>query len=334
MTSARDLPLVKIIATGGTIANTAAGRAPFERILEDVPEASRHARFEVEEVSRTGANAFTPDNWLQISRAVDKALRTQPEIAGVIVPHGTFTAEESAYFLNLTVRTEKPIVVVCSQRAHGVVGNDGDFNFVCATRAAVDPQARGQGVLVVMDECILPAREVLKTSGRKAGFKTRDQGVLGYVDEDAVVFYRGTRRRHTSSSEFNIGEIDTLPRVDVVYSYPGADGVGVRAFVDEGKAQGLVVAGYTFSGAPAVDQKAELQRVIAQGVPVVLTGRGGENRVPLPRHDAAPPYIPAPEDFLYIGGDNLSPQKARLLLMVALTRTKDHDELQRIFNEY
>jgi L-asparaginase len=321
MTSARDLPLVKIIATGGTIANTVAGRAPFERILEDVPAASRYARFDVEEVSRTGADAFTPDNWLQISRAVDQALRTQPEIAGVIVPHGTFTAEETAYFLNLTVHTEKPIVVVCSQRAHGVVGNDGDFNFVCATRAAVDPQARGQGVLVVMDECILPAREVLKTSGRKGGFKTRDQGILGYVDEDAVVFY-------------NIAEIETLPRVDIVYAYPGADGVGVRAFVDEGKAQGIVVAGYTFSGAPAVDQKAELQRVIAQGIPVVLTARGGENRVPLPRHDADPPYIPAPEDFLYVGGDNLSPQKARLLLMVALTRTKDHDELQRIFKEY
>ncbi len=334
MTSASPLPLVKIIATGGTIANTAAGRVPFERVIEDVPAATKYARFDVEEVSRVGADAFTPDNWLQIARAVDHALRTQPEIAGVIVPHGTFTAEETAYFLNLTVRTEKPIVVVCSQRAHGRVGNDGDFNFVCATRVAVDPQARGQGVLVVMDETILPAREVLKASGRAGGFKTRDQGALGYADEDAVVFYRSTRRRHTARSEFDIGAIETLPRVDVVYSYPGADGVGIRAFVDQGKAQGLVVAGYTFSGAPAVGQKAELQRVMAEGIPVVLTARGGENRVPLPRRDAEPPYVPAPEDFNYLYGDNLSPQKARLLLMVALTRTREHAELQRIYNEY
>src|SRR4051794_9881220 len=103
MANASALPLVKIISTGGTIANTAAGRAPFERIIEEVPAASRYARFDVEEVSRIGANAFTPENWLQISRAVDKALRSQPEIAGVLVPHGTFTAEETAYFLNLTV---------------------------------------------------------------------------------------------------------------------------------------------------------------------------------------------------------------------------------------
>ncbi|MCL6642853.1 MAG: threonylcarbamoyl-AMP synthase, partial [Candidatus Bipolaricaulota bacterium] len=171
----------------------------------------------------------------------------------------TFTAEETAYFLNLTIRTEKPIVVVCSQRPHGTIGNDGDYNLVCATRVAIAPQARGQGVLLVMDETILPAREVLKTSGRWGGFKTRDVGPLGYVEKDGVTFYRSTRRRHTAGSEFDITAIATLPRVDVVYAYPGADEVPIRALVEQGGAQGLVVAGLTFSGAPAPGQKEALQ---------------------------------------------------------------------------
>ena len=329
-----NLPLLKVITTGGTIANTVQGRVPFERVLEDVPEAAEYARLDIEEVTRRGGESFTPDDWLLIARAVDRALRTQPELAGVVVTHGTFTAEETAYFLNLTVRSEKPIVVVCSQRPHGVPGNDGDYNFICATRVAIDPQARGQGVLLVMDETILPAREVMKTSGRAGGFKARAIGPLGYIEKDAVTFYRSPRRRHTLHSEFDVGEIQALPRVDIVYTYPGADGVGIRAFVDQGQARGLVVAGFTFSGAPAEGQKAELQRAIAQGIPVVLTARGGENRVPLPQHDAKPPYVPTAEDFAYVYGDNLSPQKARLLLMTALTRTTDHDELQRIFNEY
>ncbi len=334
MSVASSLPLVKIIATGGTIANTPGGRVPMEQVLADVPEAGEYARFEVDEVCRVGAESFTPDTWLLVARAVDRALRTQPEIAGVLVTHGTFTAEETAYFLNLTVRTEKPIVVVCSQRPHGTIGNDGDYNLVCATRVAIEPQARGQGVLLVMDETILPAREVLKTSGRWGGFKTRDLGPLGYVEKDGVTFYRSTRRRHTAGSEFDITAIATLPRVDVVYAYPGADEVPIRALVEQGGAQGLVVAGLTFSGAPAPGQKEALQWAIARGVPVVLTSRGGENRPPLPQPDAKPPYVPRPEDFAYVYGDNLSPQKARILLMVALTHTRDRAELQRIFNEY
>jgi L-asparaginase type II len=334
MTQTSALPLVKIVSTGGTIANTPEGRVPFERIIADVPEASRYARFEVEEVTRVGGGSVGIKEWLEIARAVNRALRTQPEIAGVLVTHGTFTAEETAWFLNLTVRSEKPVIVVCSQRAHTLPGNDGDWNFICATRVATDAEARGQGVMVVMDETILPARDVLKASGRWDGFKTRYMGPLGHVDKDAVVFYRSTRRRHTFNSEFDVDALEALPRVDVVYTYPGADGVAVRAFVEDGKAKGLVVAGFTFSGTPASGQKPELERAIAQGIPVVLTHRGGENRLAHPQADAEPPYVPAPEDFAYVYGDNLSPHKARTLLMLALTRTSERTELQRIFDEY
>jgi L-asparaginase len=329
-----SLPLVKIISTGGTIANTPGGRVAIEDVLRDIPQAGEYARFEIEEVCRVGAETFTPDHWLLVARAVDRALRAQPEIAGVLVTHGTYTSEETAYFLNLTVRTDKPVVVVCSQRPHGTLGNDGDFNFVCATRVAVDPQARGQGVLLVMNETILPGREVLKASGRAGGFKTRAIGPLGYVDKDAVVFYQSTRRRHTYQSEFDIAEIEALPRVDIVAAYPGADDVAIRALVEQGGARGIVMSGLTYSGVPAVPQKATLQRIIAEGVPVVLTSRGGENRTPIPQRDAKPPYVPSPDEFAYVRGDNLSAPKARVLLMTALTRTGDHDDLQRIFNEY
>jgi L-asparaginase type II len=329
-----SLPVVKIVSTGGTIANTPGGRVAIQEVLGQITEAAELARYDVEEVCRVGAETFTPDHWLLIARAVDKALRGQPELAGLLVTHGTYTAEETAYFLNLTVRTEKPVVVVCSQRPHGTLGNDGDFNFVCAVRVALDAQARGQGVLLVMNETILPGREVLKASGRSGGFKTRAIGPLGYVDKDAVVFYQSTRRRHTYQSEYDIAEIDALPRVDIVYAYPGADGVAIRALVEEGGAQGIVVAGMTYSGVPAVEQKAELQRAIARGIPVVLTSRGGENRPPIPQANAKPPYVPTPDEFAYVRGDNLSPQKARVLLAVALTRTNDRAELQRIFNEY
>jgi L-asparaginase type II len=334
MTQTTTLPLVKIISTGGTIANTVEGRVPFERIIQDVPLASRYARFEVEEVTRVGGGSVGPTEWLQVAQAVNRALRSQPEIAGVLVTHGTFTSEETAFFLNLTVRSDKPVAVVCSQRAHGLPGNDGDWNFVCATRVVTNPEAHGQGVLVVMDETILPARDVLKASGRWDGFKTRYLGPLGHVDKDRVTFYRSIRRRHTHQSEFDVDGLTELPRVDVIYTYPGADAVPIRACVEQGGAQGLVVAGFTFSGTPAAGQRPALKAAIEQGVPVVLTGRGGEHRLAVPQEDAEPPYLPAPDDFLYVYGDNLSPQKARILLMLGLTRTHDRGELQRIFDEY
>lgn len=313
-------PLVRIVATGGTIANTVGGRIAVDDVLRDVPQVGEHARIEIEEVTRVGSRDLGPNDWLKIAAAVQRAVR-DPNAVGVVVTHGTFSSEETSYFLNLTVETDKPVVVACSQRKHGTLGNDGDHNLVSAVRTALAPQARGMGVFVLLNEDIHCAREVVKVSARPDGFKSRDVGPLGHADTDRITFYRAPVRRHTAASEFRIEQITELPRVDIVAGYAGADGAAARGCVAAG-AKGLIVAGFAFNGAPAPVQRAELEQIVAGGIPVVCVNRGLEGRVPV---DPSDPFIQ---------GDNLAPQKARILLMLGLTKTTHRSELQRLFDEY
>jgi L-asparaginase type II len=316
------------VATGGTIANRPDGRIAVEQVLADIREwypagdPTQFARLDVQNLLREGAETFTPTEWLTISRAVSQAA-ADPEIGGVIVTHGTFTAEETAYFLHLTVRTEKPVVVVCSQRKHSTIGNDGDRNLLDAVRLATSPEARGKGVLVVLNEEIHSARDVTKTNQRPDGFDSRGLGLLGSVEADQVSFYRAPSRRHTHRAEFELPADGTLPRVDVVATYAGADGIAIGAFVEAG-AGGLVVNGFSYSGKPHRNQLPALNEAVASGVPVVLVNRGGNGRIPADDE--------ADNDF--VRGDNLTAQKARVLLSLALLQTTDRSELQRIFDEY
>ena len=320
------LPQVRIVATGGTIANTPQGRIGVEQVLEDIRawypagDPAQFARIAVTEILREGAETFTPDEWLTISQTVNDCVAAA-DVDGVVVTHGTYTAEETAYFLHLTVRSDKPVVLVCSQRQHGTIGNDGDWNLRDAVRIAGSPAAWGKGVLVVLNEEIHSAREVTKTNQRPGGFASGSLGILGSVESDRVSFYRRPTRRHTASSEFDIRNRRELPRIDVVPTYAGADGVAARAFVAAG-ARGLVVSGFAYRGKPHRNQLSALQEAVAQGVAVVLTSKGGNGRVPVERGDG------------FVRGDNLSSTKARILLMLALTRTADVVELQRIFDEY
>jgi L-asparaginase len=320
------LPNVRIVATGGTIANTLQGRIAVEQVLEDIRswypagDPAQYARITVTEILREGAETFTPDEWLTISQSVNDCV-ADAGVDGVVVTHGTYTAEETAYFLHLTVRSDKPVVLVCSQRKHGTIGNDGDKNLGDAVRIAISPEARGNGVLLVLNEEIHSAREVTKTNQRPGGFASGSLGILGSVEADRVSFYRQPTRRHTAASEFDIRHLKELPRVDVVPTYAGADGVAARAFVAAG-ARGLVISGFAYRGKPHRNQLPALQEAIEQGVAVVLTSRGGNGRVPVERGDG------------FVRGDNLSATKARILLMLALVRTTDGVDLQRIFDEY
>lgn len=318
---------VQVISTGGTIQNTNNGRVSVEAILDEL-EASHpddhpriHAEISVHEVSRRGAETFTPDDWLRIARAVQNAAESE-DVDGVVLTHGTFTAEETAYFLHLTVSTEKPIVVVCSQRKHGLLGNDGDRNLVDAVRLAASDEGRGLGVVVVLNEEIHSAREVRKTSRRPSGFHSDHSGLLGTFSEDGIAIYRTPTRKHTFRSEFSVPD-DPLPRVDIVATYAGADGAAVEGVRAAG-AQGIVVNGFSYSGKPHENQRPSLLRVVREGVPVVLVNRGGDGRIP----------IPEDSDDGFVRGDNLSAEKARVLLALALTRTTDPRDLQRIFSEY
>jgi L-asparaginase len=314
------MPLIKIIATGGTIANTSHGLIGIDEVLKDIPQARAMADFEVTEATRVRSGALRLAQWFDIARAVSAAAE-DPRVDGIIVTHGTFTTEETAYFLHLTIRTEKPLLVVASQRKHDEVGNDGDRNFLDAVRLTLCPEARGKGVLVTLHEEIHSAREVVKTNQRPGGFVSLGGGPLGHIEDDQVSFVYAPTRRHTSKSEFDIRRIDALPRVDVIAAYVGADDAAAQACVAAG-ARGLVVSGYAYNGRPSQDQLAGLEKMAASGIPVVLASRGGRGRIPINWDD------------VFIQGDSLVPHKARILLMLGLTKSKDARELQQIFNEY
>jgi L-asparaginase len=310
------MPRIKIISTGGTIVNTRNGLIGVEELLKDIPQAREWAEFDIADVTRIRGGSIRLDQWMEIARSVNVA-GSDPAIDGVILTHGTFTLEETVYFLHLSVPVSKPVVCVASQRTHDSVGNDGDRNFLDAVRVALSPDAAGKGVLVVLHEEIHSARDVVKTSQRPGGFVSLAHGILGHVENDQVSFYHTPMRRHTFGSEFDIRRITQLPRVDIIAAYVGADAAAARAC-----ARGLVVHGYAFNGNPAIDQREELKRIAAAGIPVVLSSRGGSGRVP------------ASSDDGFIRADTLLAHKARILLMLALTKTSDAREIQRMFNQY
>jgi len=314
------MPLIKIISTGGTIANTGHGLIGIDEVLKDIPQARAMADFEIIEATRVRSGQLRLPQWFDVARAASAAAEDS-RVDGIIVTHGTFTTEETAYFLHLVVRTEKPVVVVASQRKHDEVGNDGDRNMLDAIRLVLAPDARGKGVLVTLHEEIHSAREVVKTNQRPGGFHSLGRGLLGHIEDDQVSFFYAPTRRHTFRSEFDLREIRELPRVDVIAAYVGGDDTAAQACVAAG-AQGLVISGYAYNGRPSADQLAGIEKIAAAGIPVVLANRGGQGRIPVNWEDP------------FIQGDSLVPHKARILLMLGLTKTKDPRALQRMFNEY
>ena len=321
-------PVIKIVATGGTIANQLDGRVPFEKVIADIrknfPETHKlldSVKFDVVDILRVGSSSLSGENFLEIVQTVNRAIQ-EPGVTGVIVTHGTSTSEDTAFFLHLLVKSDKPVVVANSQRQHGTVGNDGDKNFVDAVRVVLSPAAVGKGAMVVSNQTINSGRDVLKTSVRPDAFVSGEHGLLGVIEEDRVDFYRAPTRRHTTRSEFDLSSIPALPKVEIVYSYFDADPALIEAAAKSG-ARGIVVNGFTTTGSPYTTQQKVLQELSERGIPVVLTARGGMNN-----------RIPFEETNQFIEGDNFVAHKARILLQLALTRTTDPKEIQRIFDEY
>ena len=325
---AAELPVVKLFTTGGTIQSLGShrlkldeygdGRIDGEAIVEAVPEASRLARIEVEEISAVSSLAMGAEQQLRLARGIMRELE-RPEVAGAVVTHGTTTLEETAYFLHLTVKTTKPVVVIGSMRPWSAISRDGPLNYLGAVRTVLTPEAAGKGVMVLLNDTIHSARFVTKThTYHIETFVSRDVGPLGFADSDRVVFYRSPVTRHTSATEFDLSEIETLPQVDIVYGYQEASRAPIDALVKEG-VKGIVLA----DSSPAYRNAVLEAR--AAGVVVVQGSRKGSGRVVLSDRTAARGEITA---------DNLQPQKARILLRLALTRTTETRELQRIFNEY
>lgn len=267
----------------------------------------------------------SPQRWADLARRVNAIVREAPETAGVAVTHGTSTLEETAYFLNLTVRTARPVVVTGAMRPMTALSNDAEMNLLDCVRVAASDAAANRGVLVVLNNQIQAAREVTKSStSRLDTFKSADLGFLGYADSDGeVVFYRDATRLHTHRTEFDIDAIETLPRVDIAYAYSGVDGTAVAAFAKAG-CEGLVAGGVGSGSAPKPFLDA-LSELVRSGMPVVVASQAGSGRVM-----ARKGFI----DRGFVVADNLQPRKARILLMLALTRTRDAAEIQRMMHTY
>ena len=343
--STTPLPRVKLVATGGTISNRTGGRLTAAELVSAMPGIERYAQPEFEQFSNLASSELTLDQWLALSKRLNELLATDAGLAGLVVTSGTDTLEELAYFLNLTVRSDKPVAVVGSMRNPSTLGYEGAANLLEGFRVAASPDARGKGVLVVLNDEINAAREVTKTDALRLNtFQSRGYGVLGVVDADRVAFYRSVVKRNTSKSEFDVATVSALPRVDVILTYQGADGDLIKAAVDRG-AKGIVIAG-AGAGATSGTQQEGIVYALKKGAFVVTTTRAGSGRIaPFRRNpNAAPPAAAAaangpnaltPDEQRHrIAGEDLLPVKARVLLMLALTRTSDPVEIQRMFSEY
>lgn len=332
--STTTLPKVRLVATGGTISNRPGARLTAEDLVKGIPGLDRYVRAEWEQFANTASSALTLAQWLDLARRINTIFAEDPHLSGVVVTSGTDTLEETAYFLNLTVRSDRPVVVVGSMRNPSALGYEGAANLLQGFRVAAAPEARGKGVLVVLNDEINAAREVTKTDAlRLQTFQTRGYGVLGVVDSDRVVFYREVVRRHTSRSEFDPAAIDALPRVDIVLVYQGASGDVIKALVDQG-AKGVVVA-TAGAGAISGTQGEGIQYAVQKGAVVVITTRTGGGRIAarMPTGERGAEGRGRPTG-LRVAGEDLAPLKARILLMLALTRTNDVAEIQRMFTEY
>jgi L-asparaginase len=318
---------IALVATGGTIQNTPDGRVSADEVLATLRGGRSEARLPddleivIEDVVRKGAEDILPPDWTAIARAVQRHADGD-NAAGIVVTHGTFTAEETAYLLQLTVRTRKPVVLAVAQRKHGTLGADGERNLADALRVALSAAAHGRGVLLVNGDEVHSARDVVKLHRRPTGFDSGPAGLMGTVDVDGVTLWRSPLRRHTFDSQFGVDLVERMPRVDIVAVHAGADGVGTDAFVAAG-ARGLVTAGFAYTGIGAPEQRDALHRAALAGVAVVHASRGRGGRMP-----------PSGDDEWALRAHDLPPQKARILLALGLAAGLEHAGLQRAFDEY
>jgi L-asparaginase len=289
-------------------------------MLERVPEARELAELSGEDVLQVGSPSIGPKEWLQLAERIHALA-----VDGVVITHGTATLEETAYFLHLTVKSDRPVVVTGAMRPPSAVGTDAELNLLDAIRLAATPEAAGRGVLTILNNEIQSARDVTKSNAfRVDTFDSRDFGVLGYVDSDArVLFYRTVTRAHTTATPFDVRGRKDLPRVDIVYAYAGADGVLVGALTER-RPDGMVLVGFGGGSYPGAFLEAG-KRAVQAGIPVVLATRSWNGRVVI---------TPKKQTERFIVCDDLLPQKARILLVLALTVTRDRSAIQEMFYKF
>ncbi|MRW88443.1 type II asparaginase [Duganella sp. FT80W] len=333
--AADKLAHVTILATGGTIAGSGANSTTtvgytaatvgVDRLIAAVPELAKVADVKGEQVFQIASENMSNDHWLKLAKRVN-ALLAQPDVDGIVITHGTDTLEETAYFLDLTVKSKKPVVLVGAMRPGTALSADGPINLYNAVLLAASPDAVGKGVLVALNDQIHAAREVTKTNtSTPDSFKTPELGMLGYIQGNKPYFYRLPARKTTADTEFDISKLDTLPQVDIIYGYANANPVALNALVSAG-AKGIINAGVG-DGSLAAPVKEALIQARKQGVLIVRSSRVGQGIVA--RNGEA-----NDDELDFVASDTLNPQKARILLMLALTKTSDTKQIQRMFGTY
>lgn len=322
------LPNIAILATGGTIAGSAAsstnvttyevGAVGVQALVDAVPELKDCANVSGEQIANIYSDNMTDEVWIALAVRCNELL-ARPDVAGIVITHGTDTMEETAYFLNLVVHSDKPVVLTGAMRPSTALSADGPINILNAVRLAASAEARGKGVLVALNDEINGAREVTKTNTATAStFKAPELGLLGYMLSGTPVFYRTSTRKHTVDSPFSVKTGDVLPRVAIVYGTAGMTRELVEPLKTIPELKGVVYAGV---GMGNIHKEAvpPLEDLRQAGVIIVQSSRVGNG-------------IVAKDRFLTAG--NLNPQKARILLQLALMQTADADAIQEFFHTY
>ena len=332
---AQNLPNVVILATGGTIAGTGAtttttvgytaAKVGVDALIAAVPELKKVANVRGEQVMQIASENMNNDAWLKLAKRVNTLL-AQSDVDGIVITHGTDTIEETAYFLDLVVKSKKPVVIVGAMRPSTAISADGPINLYNAVLLAGSKEAIGKGVLVTLNDQINAGREVTKTNTSTLDtFKTPELGFLGYIQGSKPYFYRQSTRKNTVDTPFDIMNLDKLPQVDIVYGYANMNPIALNAFVAAG-AQGIIHAGVG-DGSLNNTVVPSLTEARKKGVVIVRSSRVGQGIVA--RNGEAD------DDKLdFVVSDTLNAQKARILLMLALTKTTDTKEIQKMFWEY
>ncbi len=331
---AKELPNILVIATGGTIAgagktSTAGsyepGKLGVEQIVSAVPELANVANVKGEQFLNIASQDLTNEDWLRLAKRVNELL-ADPDVDGIVITHGTDVLEETAYFLQLTTKSDKPVILVGSMRPATSLSADGPLNLYNAVVTAADPQSKGKGVLVVLNGTILSARDATKTNTLDVQtFQSPNSGPMGEVYGGKVSYRQIPLKKHTTETVFDISKIDELPRVAILYGYADEAAEPARALIDAGY-KGIVHAGV---GNGNIHKRVVpvLAEAAKKGIAVVRSSRipTGPSTMDGELDDVALGFVAA---------EDLNPQKARILLMLALTKDADREAIQRYFNEY
>ncbi len=332
--AADKLPTVVVLATGGTIAGAAgsdvqaaytSGQVGVDQLLAAVPQAKKLATLRGEQIANIGSQDMNDEVWLKLARRVNE-LCAMADVDGIVITHGTDTIEETGYFLNLVVKSKKPVVLTAAMRPSTALSADGPLNFFNAVAVAANKDAAGRGVLVVVNDWIHGASSLTKTSTTAVQtFLSPLRGLVGTVAYGEAEFYRGAVGKNTVDSEFSLDGVTALPRVDIVMAHENMDGAIIDAAVAAG-AKGVVVAGVGNGNLTktALDALAAQSKkgVVCVRSSRVATGRVGRN-------------VEVDDDKLgLVASDDLNPQKARVLLRLALLKPRSLAEIQRLFVEY